>query len=239
MVVQSNTAYVILGGGVHPLGSPKRLTQERAHAINTLAEEMFLHGETLPYFIFCGGKGYRNPVAIRGVVYPIDGKPESWEEYEQVVTEARAMEELFNNSIPPGLVLREEYSQSTIQNAFFIFTLFATPLSLERLVLVTHDWHRERALLCFEKARQFLLPPVALDVLDLEILNDAKVQPERYAAQMESEKEKIGRIGTALNACKCTTDYLSLIYSGSWDLSLGRFDRKAPVTYKPDPPNHK
>lgn len=88
------------------------------------------------------------------------------------VSEARAMKECIESiGIPTEAILQEEYSKTTMGNAYYTKKMFLEPRGLRKIVLVTSSFHRKRTLLVFKK----VLGP-KYDIQCVQV-NDRNVSP--------------------------------------------------------------
>jgi len=58
---------------------------------------------------------------------------------------------LISHGIPPSVILEENLSLDTIGNAYFLRLLHTDPLYIRHLILVTNNWHMQRALSIFKR----------------------------------------------------------------------------------------
>ena len=87
---------------------------------------------------------------INSIIYCIGGgtyhKPPILNNYNYVIHESKSCSNyLIENDISNSKIKREWSSYDTIGNGFFSFINFIIPLKIEELVLITSEFHMERA----------------------------------------------------------------------------------------------
>lgn len=117
-------AIIVLGSGINRIQTSTEISRDRV----TVAAQLFFRGETR-WIVVSGG--------VTGSLH---------------LSEARIMSEhLQVLGIPQRAILKEEYSNTTIGNAYYTKKLILEPRNFMKVAVVTSDFHSRRALLVFRK----------------------------------------------------------------------------------------
>lgn len=119
---------VVLGGGITVDGTLTPATKER---LDSLLEER--------------KRLLRVPIVL-------SGRWGGFTKKEPRTTEAQEMEKyLVKHGVGTGQIIKEEESLDTVSNAVFVRKIIEERRDWKRILLVTSDWHMERALWIFQK----------------------------------------------------------------------------------------
>lgn len=181
---------LIPGGGLFPNGSlPPWTLQRLDHAIR-------IHRNSRWIGTLSGGTVHKPaPASSKG--YPI--------------FESRAAAEyLLSAGIDPGMILTEIASYDTIGNAYFSRQLMAEPLGLQRLLIVTSQFHLPRTKAAFEWVYQ--LTPLEIDFqLSFQGVDDAGLEDPALEARIKREHlslEKLQRTRVGISTIKQFSEWL-------------------------------
>ena len=127
---KSNTAIVVLGGGMEPFAPEYGVSNLQHASLERLRYGIWLSRQTGLPLAFSGGVGWAQP----------DAKPE-----------ARIAAQIAATEFGVPLKWIEDNSRDTRENAARS-VLLLKPFGIKHIVLVTHGWHMPRALHAFETA---------------------------------------------------------------------------------------
>lgn len=124
----------------------------------------------------------------------------------------QAAEYLINAGIPASRILTEISSYDTIGNALFARLLFAEPLKLENILIITSDFHMPRTKTIFE--RIFHLPPSDLDYqLRYENTPNRGLSANALAARMKRETNSLINFNKTISEINTLDDFLVWLYA--------------------------
>ena len=163
----------IPGGGLLPNGSLPPWTLARLERANALKSHT-------QWIAFLSGGTVHKPPPLNENGYPI--------------FESRAAAEyLIQQGVDPAQLLTEISSYDTIGNAYFSRLLFAEPIKMQHLLVITSDFHLPRTQAVFEWI--YGLTPLALNYqLDFESVPNRGLPPKTLKARIAREKKSLEKM---------------------------------------------
>ena len=121
-------------------------------------------------------------------------KPPPLNENGYPIFESRAAAEyLVQQGLDPAQLLTEISSYDTIGNAYFSRLLFAEPIKMQQLLVITSDFHLPRTQAAFEWI--YGLSPLAVNYqLDFESVPDRGFPPKTLKARIAREKKSLEKM---------------------------------------------
>jgi uncharacterized SAM-binding protein YcdF (DUF218 family) len=121
-------------------------------------------------------------------------KPPPLNENEYPIFESRAAAEyLVQQGLDPAQLLTEISSYDTIGNAYFSRLLFAEPMKMQYLLVITSDFHLPRTQAAFEWI--YGLTPLAVNYqLDFYSVPDRGLPPKTLKARIAHEKKSLEKM---------------------------------------------
>ena len=163
----------IPGGGLLPDGSLPPWTLAR------LDRALSLHSQARWIALLSGGTVHKPPPLTK------EGFP---------IFEARAAAAyLASRGVDPRQLLTEISSYDTIGNAYYSRLLFAEPMALHKLLVITSEFHLPRTRMAFEWVYG-LLPQTIEYQLDFESVPDQGLSPQALNARKTSEQISLEKL---------------------------------------------
>lgn len=152
---------------------------------------------------------------INSIIYCIGGgtyhKPPILNNYNYVIHESKSCSNyLIENDISTNKIKREWSSYDTIGNGFFSFINFIIPLKIEELVLITSEFHMERAKEIFNYFNILFNQNIKITYICCENYMDSEfliIRKKREKKSLESFKENI------VNKIKSVEDFFEWFYT--------------------------
>ncbi len=175
----------IPGGGLQADGSLPPWTLARLERAQALISQT-------RWIIFLSGGTVHKPPPLNENVFPI--------------FESRAAADyLVQQGVDPAQLLTEISSYDTIGNAYFSRLLFAEPIKMQHLLVITSEFHLPRTQAAFEWIYG-LTPPRSAFQLVFESVPNTGLSPETLKARISREKNSLDKLRktqlgiTSLNA---------------------------------------
>ena len=126
----------------------------------------------------------------------VSGKWSIYYDFQPSITEAEAMKRyLIKKEIPQTAILKEENSQSTIGNAYFIKNDIYKPKKLKSIIIVTSDVHMERT--------QYIFKMVFGPTYNLQFESaPSKLSEEEYKKAKYQHNQSLERAKKLFAKCK-------------------------------------
>lgn len=119
---------------------------------------------------------------------------------------------LLDAGVSPDRILTEISSYDTIGNAHFARQLFTEPLQLEKLLIITSDFHIARTKTIFEWV--FHLDPSPINYkLCYESTPDKGLSSIALAARIKREADSLKNINKTISKIKAIDDFLAWLYT--------------------------
>ena len=113
--------------------------------------------------------------------------------------------------IDPGRILAETSSYDTIGNAYFSRVLFADPLGLARLLVITSRFHLARTRAAFEWV--YALQPLRAEYqLSFEGVGDRGLPAGALGARQERERASLEKLQEKIERIKTMVDFQRWLY---------------------------
>jgi len=182
----------IPGGGLLPDGSLPAWTQARVH------RAVALQDQTHWIALLSGGTVHKPPPLTDA------GQP---------VFESRAAAiYLLQKGLSPEQILTEICSYDTIGNAYFSRLLFAEPLQLKKILVISSEFHLARVQEAFEWI--YYLTPCSINYqLSFESVPNEDLSQEVLKARKEREERSIKNLKQLRNRIKTMGDYTHWLYT--------------------------
>lgn len=119
---------------------------------------------------------------------------------------------LVRAGIKPDRILTEISSYDTIGNAYFARMLFTEPLNLNKLLVITSDFHIPRTKAIFEWV--FRLPPISFKYhLDFESTLNEGLSSQALAARIQREKISLENLRKTIQDVNTLDKFISWLYT--------------------------
>ena len=182
----------IPGGGLNLEGSLPSWTLAR------IDRALALQGETRWIALLSGGTVHKPP--------PLDGNG-------QPVFESRAgAEYLIRNDLPAEKILTEICSYDTIGNAYFSRLLFAEPLKLKKILVITSFFHLDRTREAFEWAYELTPLPHKYE-FKFESVPDVGLTPDELRAREKRESKSLDTLRKNRARIRTLAEFTKWLYS--------------------------
>jgi hypothetical protein len=183
---------LIPGGGLLENGELPEWTIARL-------ETGFEYKDQTDWYILLSGGTVHKPPPLDQEGYPL---------YES----RKAAEFLIRAGISPGRILTEISSYDTIGNAYFARMLFTDPLSLNRCLIITSEFHMARTQAIFEWI--FSLNPLQHDYkLSFASTSNRGLSTEILEARQKREKQSLDRLEETIQQIPTVLAFNKWIYS--------------------------
>jgi len=183
---------LVPGGGLLNDGSlPPWTTARLEHALK--------YKDQCRWFILLSGGTVHKPPPLSESGFPI-------------FESRQAAEYLISAGLDPKQILTEICSYDTIGNAYFSRLLFTEPLQLEKLLIVTSNFHMPRTRKIFEWI--FQLQPSLLEYqLVFESTPDNGLSQQALAARVQREKNSLANLKSKILEIRSLDDFHIWLYS--------------------------
>jgi len=199
--MQKFDSILVPGGGLLQDGSLPPWTIARLE--NALTYEVDCR-----FFILLSGGTVHKPPPLNEKGFPF------FESHEQAKF-------LINAGISSDRVLTEISSYDTIGNAYFARILFAEPLKLKNLLIITSEFHMPRTRAIFDWI--FKLPPLVLDFeLEFKSSPDRGLPSQARSARVQREKNSLTNLGKTIQEINTFDNFISWLYTEHAAYSLNK-----------------
>ena len=190
-----NTDYqaaVVPGGGLHPDGSLPPWVQAR------LEEALKMHDQ-VQYFLLLSGGTVHKPPPRDEAGFPI------FESH-------AAAEYLLDRGIPPSRLLTETSSYDTLGNAYFSRVIHAKPQSLQRLMVITSQFHLQRTRAAFQWIYRLEPLPFSFQ-LDYRSVPDRGIPPDSLRVRRQRERSSLEHLKKLCQKFTTLKEFHSWLFS--------------------------
>jgi uncharacterized SAM-binding protein YcdF (DUF218 family) len=185
-------AILIPGGGLTPDGSLPPWTIARLDHALSLKDEC-------RWLILLSGGTVHKPLPLN-----VNGFP--------IFESRKGAEYLVNFGLDPGKILTEICSYDTIGNAYISRLLFAEPLNLKRILVVTSEFHMPRTKAIFEWV--YHLPPSPIEYqLAFNNTPDVGLSSQFLTARVEREMNSLSNLKSTQKIITNLNEFQIWLYS--------------------------
>ena len=182
--IENKFIICILCGGLKQNGNPNEFVKNR------LDKGLELYNKNKnAYFLILGGGTYHKPPFVNSGNYVVH----------ESTSGARY---LYENGVNPNNILREWSSYDTIANGFFAFTNYLNYIDINKIFLITSDFHIERSKTIFNYFNKLFEKDLKINFISTESNIEKNILETRKQREKKSNENFINNIVTKIKTKK-------------------------------------
>lgn len=174
---RNRVGIIVLGGGLLKDGRvPPHVTLRLQRAVE-LYNSIKATSRDFPFIITLSGGTPHKPNPVDQYGFP----------YKESTSGAM---DLIAMGVPPEHVLEEAFSLDTFGNAYWLRQIHILPARINRMIVITNNWHMERTKALFDLVFQswsIFEPKVNLEYIEV----DSALEPDVLAIRQEKERQAL------------------------------------------------